>query len=113
MFGLTIIQADLSCDVPFLYLKEFVYFRRSGVFVAVHRLCLVSLSRGYPLVAGCELLIVMASLVAEQGLSGLAGFSGCGMWTVVVAHRPGCSTACGIFPDQGLNPCPLHWHEDS
>ena len=21
--------------------------------------------------------------------------------------------ACGIFPDQGLNPCPLHWQEDS
>ena len=24
-------------------------------------------------------------------------------------HRGfGCSAACGIFPDQGLNPCPLH-----
>ena len=21
--------------------------------------------------------------------------------------------ACGIFPDQGSNPCPLHWHADS
>ena len=21
--------------------------------------------------------------------------------------------ACGIFPDQGLNPCPLHWQADS
>ena len=21
--------------------------------------------------------------------------------------------ACGILPDQGLNPCPLHWHVDS
>ena len=20
-----------------------------------------------------------------------------------------CSAACGIFPDQGVNPCPLHW----
>ena len=28
--------------------------------------------------------------------------------SVVVAHRPSCSVACGIFPDQGLNPCPLH-----
>ena len=26
---------------------------------------------------------------------------------VVVAHRPSCSAACGIFPDQGSNPCPL------
>ena len=24
-----------------------------------------------------------------------------------------CSVACGIFPDQGLNPCPLHWQVDS
>ena len=29
--------------------------------------------------------------------------------SVVVAHGPICSAACGIFPDQGLNPCPLHW----
>ena len=28
--------------------------------------------------------------------------------SVVVAHGPSCSVACGIFPDQGLNPCPLH-----
>ena len=28
--------------------------------------------------------------------------------SAVVAHGPSCSTACGIFPDQGSNPCPLH-----
>ena len=33
--------------------------------------------------------------------------------SVVVAHRPSCSTACGIFADQGSNPCPLHWQADS
>ena len=27
-----------------------------------------------------------------------------GAWTSVVAHRFSCSTACGIFPDQGSNP---------
>ena len=32
---------------------------------------------------------------------------------VVVAHGPSCSAACGIFPDQGSNPCPLHWQADS
>ena len=26
--------------------------------------------------------------------------------SVVVAHGPSCSAACGIFPDQGSNPCP-------
>ena len=27
---------------------------------------------------------------------------------MAVAHRLGCPTVCGIFPDQGLNPCLLH-----
>ena len=31
--------------------------------------------------------------------------------SVVVAHELSCSTACGLFPDQGQNP--LHWQEDS
>ena len=48
------------------------------------------------------------------------GFSSCGTWasvvvacglqsagSVVVVHRVNCSAACGIFLDQGLNPCPL------
>ena len=33
--------------------------------------------------------------------------------SVIVAHGPSRSVACGIFPDQGLNPCPLHWQADS
>lgn len=28
-----------------------------------------------------------------------------------VAPRPSCSSARGIFPDQGRNSCPLHWRE--
>ena len=50
-------------------------------------------------------LTVAASLVAEHRLQ-RAG-------SVVVAHGPSCSVACGIFPDQGSNPCPLHWQADS
>ena len=30
-----------------------------------------------------------------------------------MAHGPSCSVACGIFPDQGSNPCLLHWQADS
>ena len=30
-----------------------------------------------------------------------------------MAHRLSCSMACGIFPDQGSNPCPLHWQAAS
>ena len=33
--------------------------------------------------------------------------------SAVVAHGPSCSAAYGIFPDQGSNPCPLHWQADS
>ena len=45
----------------------------------------------------------VGSVVAAPGCTGL---------TVVV---PGlsCFVACGIFPDQGLNPCLLHWQADS
>ena len=60
--------------------------------------------RGYSLVAVLRLLIEVASLVAVHGH----------MWaSVVVAHRLSCPLACGIFPDQGLNMCPLHWQADS
>ena len=33
--------------------------------------------------------------------------------SATVAHRPSRSAACGILPDQGSNPCPLHWQADS
>ena len=33
--------------------------------------------------------------------------------SIFVAHRLSCSAACGIFPDQELNPCLLHWPADS
>ena len=47
------------------------------------------------------------------------GFSCCraqvlGTWAlIVVAPGLSCSTACGIFPDQGSNPHALHWQADS
>ena len=33
--------------------------------------------------------------------------------SAIVAHGPGRSAACGIFPDQGSNPYPLPWQADS
>ena len=50
-------------------------------------------------------LTIVASLVAEHRLQTRRLSN--------VAHGPGCSAACGIFPDQGSNPCPLHWQADS
>ena len=46
-----------------------------------------------------------ASVVVARGVQS-AG-------SVVVAHRLTYSVACGIFPDQGSNPRPLHWQADS
>ena len=53
------------------------------------------------------------------------GFSSCStrapvavslrLWSVgsvAVVHNPSSSTPCGIFLDQGLNPCSLHWQVD-
>ena len=40
--------------------------------------------------------------------------SGSGLWVQqAVAHSLSCSFACGIFPDQGSNPCFLHWQANS
>ena len=69
--------------------------------------------------------MLFRSPVAVHGpLTGVAspsgGFSCCGAWapgpqgaSVVVVHGPSCSAACGILPDQGLNPCPPHWQAGS
>ena len=59
------------------------------------------------------LLIVVASRCRARPLGARAsvvvacGLSSCG--SVVVVHGLSCSVACGIFADQGSNPCPLHW----
>ena len=50
-------------------------------------------------------LTIAASLVVEHRLQ-MRRLSS-------VAHGPSCSVACGIFPDQGSNPCPLHWQAGS
>ena len=52
---------------------------------------------------GAQALGGWASVVGAQGLRG----------SVVVVHRLSYPKACEIFPDQGSNPCPLHWQGDS
>ena len=52
-------------------------------------------------------------LLRSTGSSGWASVVAVsGLWnggSILVAHGLSCSEACGIFPDQGLNLCPLHW----
>ena len=73
---------------------------------------------GSTLRRGARLLIAVASLVAEPAALGARAslVVALGLYSagsVVVAHGLSCSAACGIFPDQGSNPCPLHWQADS
>ena len=80
-----------------------VYFWLHWVFVAAHRLfpssSLVAVSGGY-------------SSRSAQAFH-CNGFSCCGAkalgcsGSVVVVHKLNCPVACGIFPDQGSNLCPL------
>ena len=68
-------------------------------------LSLVAASRGHSL-SRCTGLSLSRPLLLRGTGSRRAG-------SVVVAHGPSCSAACGIFPDQGSNLCPLHWQADS
>ena len=76
------------------------------LFVAGYRLFLVAASRG-----------LFSSCGAQA--SRFSDFSSCRAQAPgiqdsgVVVHRLSFTTACGNFPDQGLNLCPLRWQADS
>ena len=84
--------------VFFFNINVFIYFWLHWVFVAEHGLFSSYGEQGLR-------FIVVASFVAEHGLQA-HGLSSCGAQACY-------SAACGIFPDQGSNPCPLHWQVDS
>ena len=83
----------------------FIYFWLFWVFVSVQGPSPVVASRGYSS-SRCVGPSLSRPLLLQGTGSRCTG-------SVVVAHGPSCSTACGIFPDQGLNLCPLHWQADS
>ena len=105
----------LTCIILFFFLRDwsfiylfiylFIYFWLCWVFVSVWGLSLVAASGGHSSSLCTGLSLSWPLLLWSTG-SRRAG-------SVVVAHGPSCSAACGIFPDQGLNPCPLHWQADS
>ena len=83
----------------------FIYFCLCWVFVSVRELSLVAASGDHSS-SRCAGLSLSRPLLLRSTGSRREG-------SVVVAHGPSCSVACGIFPDQGSNPCPLHWQADS
>ena len=88
--------STLNCCKLLLFFKLMIYFWLCWVCVAVHRLSPVWW-------VGCSSLQCL-------------GFSRCGAQALRQAGLVtvlSCSMACGIFLDLGLNPCLLHWEEDS
>ena len=110
-----VLKKECPVFLSFLFLKT-ILFIYSFLAVLGLRCCM-----GFPLVVVSGLLIAVASLVVEDawasevasyGLNSCGSqaleqrLSSCGAWTC-------CSVAYGIFPDQGSNPCLLHWQADS
>ena len=95
------------CFLQFLFLKFylFIYFWLCWVFISVRGLSLVAASGGHSS-SRCAGLSLSWPLLLRSTGSRCAG-------SVIVAHGPSCSVACGIVPNQGLNLCPLHWQADS
>ena len=72
---------------------------RGLLFVEVHGLLIVGLLLLFSS-CGARASVVVVHRLQSEG-------------SVVVVHGFSCSVACGIFPDQGLKRCPLHWQADS
>ena len=105
-FFLMIRRPPRSTLFPYTTLfRSFILFLACWVFVSVRGLSLVAASGGHSS-SRCAGLSLSRPLLLWSTGSRCAG-------SVVGAHGPSCSAACGIFPDQGSNPCPLHWQADS
>ena len=83
----------------------FIYLWLCWVFISVWGLSLVAASGGHSS-SRCAGLSLSRPLLLRSTGSRRAG-------SAIMAHGPSRSVACGIFPDQGSNPCPLHWQADS
>ena len=83
----------------------FIYLWLCWIFVSVRGLSPAAASGGHSS-SWCAGLSPSRPLPLRSTGSRRAG-------SVIVAHGPICSAAFGIFPDQGSNPCPLHWQADS
>ena len=88
-----------------LIIFKFYFLWPCWVFVSVQGLSLVAASGGHSS-SRCAGLSLSWPLLLQSTSSRRAG-------SVVVAHGSSCSVACGIFPDQGSNPCTLYWQADS
>ena len=105
LFILLVWNIHLNLFKKYLFIYLFIYFWLCWIFVSVRGLSLVAESGGHSS-SWCAGLSLSRPLLLWSTGSRRAG-------SVVVAHGPSCSAACGILPDQGSNLCPLHWQADS
>ena len=102
-------QNNMSWFLFFFFNKViqflFIYLWLCWVFVSVRGLSVAAASGGHSS-SRCVGLSLSRPLLLRSTGSRRTG-------SAVVAHGPSRSVACGIFPDQGLNPRPLHWQADS
>ena len=92
-------------DIGKFFFKLFIYLWLCWVFVSVGGFSLVAVSGGHSSLRCAGLSLSWPLLLRSTG-SRRAG-------SAIVAHGPRRSAACGILPNQGSNPCPLHWQADS
>ena len=95
----------LCCPLSVLFFSIFYYwFWRRWVLVAVHGFLQLWRAEARPWLrrAGSSLWW----LLSRSTGSGACRLRSC-------AHGLSGSEARAVFPDQGLNPCPLHWQVDS
>ena len=105
-------NTSISCYICFFFFFNnvfvfylFIYLWLCWVFVSVWGPFLVAASGGRSS-SRCAGLPLSRPLLLWNTGSRRAG-------SAIVAHGPSCSAARGILPDQGSNPCPLHWQADS
>ena len=88
-----------------LYLFIYLFMAVLGLRFCARAFSLLAASGGHSS-SRCAGLSLSRPLLLRSTGSRCAG-------SAIVAHGPSCSAACGILPDQGSNPCPLHWQADS
>ena len=103
--GIAILSSDKIDFFKKIFIYLFIYLWLCWVFVSVRGLSPVVASRGHSSSRYVGLPPSRPLLLRSTG-SRCAG-------SVIVAHGPSRSAACGILPDQGSNPCPLHRQADS
>ena len=91
--------------ISFFFFSSLIYLRLCWVLVSVRGLSPVAANGGHSS-SRCAGLSLSRPLLFQSTGSRCTG-------SAIVAHGPSRSAACGIFPDQGSNPWPLHWQADS